>query len=170
MDILEKIMTVIVFSFMTWFALASTVYAHEAFVVEAGNPWAGNSEDDELRRLLDAICEVESGCDSSAVGDGGKAIGAYQIWESYWIDACNYSKNDDLSLDDGYESCLDKGYAEKVVLTYWKRYANERRLGRKPTLEDRARMHNGGPRAVWAKGKKKQNLDRYWKKVQEAMK
>ncbi len=158
MKIIEKIAIVIVFSSMTWFAFTPTAYA----------VGVGNSEHD-LRKLLDAICEVESGCDPSAVGDGGKAIGPYQIWESYWIDACNYSKSDDLSLDDGYESCIDKEYAEKVVLTYWKRYANERRLKREPTLEDRARMHNGGPRAVWAKGKKKQNLDRYWKKVKEAM-
>ena len=161
MENFEKIAIVIVFSFMTWFAFTSTVYA-----VEVGNT---EKENKELRRLLDAICQVESGCDPSAVGDGGKAIGPYQIWESYWIDACTYSSNDDLSLDEGYESCIDKEYAEKVVLTYWKRYANERRLKRTPTLEDRARMHNGGPRAVWAKGKKKQNLDRYWKKVREAM-
>ncbi len=161
MDLFERALVVIVFSFMTWFAIASTAYA-----VEVGDIKKQNKS---LRKLLDAICEVESGCDSSAVGDNGKAIGAYQIWESYWIDACNYSRNDDLSLDDGYESCLDKEYAEKVVLTYWERYANEKRLGRKPTLEDRARMHNGGPRAVWAKGKKKENLDLYWEKVSEVL-
>jgi hypothetical protein len=44
-------------------------------------------------------------------------------------------------------------------------YCTEKRLGRKPTWEDIARMHNGGPRAVWATGKKKENLDRYVAKV-----
>ena len=41
-----------------------------------------------------------------------------------------------------------------------RRYATERRLGRPVTQRDIAVMHNGGPRAVWAKGKKKENLDR----------
>ena len=78
MKIIERIAIVIVFSSMTWFAFTSTAYA----------VGVGNSEHD-LRKLLDAICEVESGCDPLAVGDGGKAIGPYQIWMSYWIDDCN---------------------------------------------------------------------------------
>ena len=36
--------------------------------------------------------------------------------------------------------------------------------------EAMARMHNGGPAALRATGKKKENLDRYWSKVQKALK
>ena len=107
--------------------------------------------------LLESICKVESNCDSYA-------IGAYQIWENYWQDACTFRDNDDLQLSDGYESCYDKEYSEKVVLAYWNRYATMKRLGRTPTDEDRARIHNGGPN-----GYKKDSTLKYWKKVQNEM-
>ena len=99
---------------------------------------------------------MESGNDPSAVGDDGNAIGVYQIWEPYWKDS---------RLPGSYRDCFDPHYADRVVRAYMKRYCTEKRLGRKPTWEDIARMHNGGPRAVWATGKKKENLDRYVAKV-----
>ena len=116
------------------------------------------------RKLLDAICQVESNCNPDAVGDNGNAIGAYQIWYDYWYDAVTWSDDDDLELSDGYESCYDKDYAEKVVLTYWQRYATSKRLGRTPTNEDRARQHNGGPN-----GYKKESTIKYWTKVKKAL-
>tara|TARA_Y100001973_G_C5147650_1_gene306301 strand:+ start:922 stop:1149 length:228 start_codon:yes stop_codon:yes gene_type:complete len=72
--------------------------------------------------------------------------------------------DDDLELSDGYESCYDKDYAEKVVLTYWQRYATSKRLGRTPTNEDRARQHNGGPN-----GHKKESTIKYWTKVKKVL-
>ena len=116
------------------------------------------------RELLDAICQVESNCNPNTVGDNGNAIGAYQIWYDYWYDAVTWSDNDDLELSDGYESCYDKDYAEKVVLTYWQRYTTSKRLGRTPTDEDRARQHNGGPN-----GHKKESTIKYWTKVKKAL-
>ena len=113
--------------------------------------------------LLAAMCEVESNCDPSAVGDNGNAIGAYQIWYDYWYDAVTFKNNDDLKLSDGYESCYDKDYSEKVVLAYWERYATIKRIGRTPTDEDRARIHNGGPN-----GYKKNSTLKYWRKIQNA--
>ena len=121
--------------------------------------------DAEMDKVLSAIRIVESNNNSDAVGDSGKAIGVYQIWDSYWKDACNYSSTDDLRISDGYKKCFDADYADKVVRVYMTRHANERRLGRVVTMEDVARMHNGGPRAAWAKGKKKENLNAYWNKV-----
>jgi len=121
--------------------------------------------DVDTDKVLSAIRIVESNNNPDAVGDSGNAIGVYQIWDSYWKDACTYSDNDDLRISDGWDSCYDVEYADKVVHTYMKRYANEKRLGREVTMEDIARIHNGGPRAVWAKGKKKKNLDVYWTKV-----
>ncbi len=113
-----------------------------------------------LDETLAAIRMVESGDDPSAVGDGGRAIGCYQVWESYWKDAVEFS-----GLGGNYRDCYKRDYADRVVREYMKRYCTEKRLGRKPTWEDIARMHNGGPRAVWATGKKKENLDRYVAKV-----
>ena len=113
-----------------------------------------------LDETLAAIRMVESGDDPSAVGDGGRAIGCYQVWENYWKDAVEFS-----GLGGNYRDCFKRDYADRVVREYMKRYCTEKRLGRKPTWEDIARMHNGGPRAVWATGKKKENLDRYVAKV-----
>ena len=111
--------------------------------------------------LLDAICQVESNCDSTAVGDNGNAIGAYQIWYAYWYDAVEY----DPSIGGKYEDCYNKDYSEKIINAYWKRYANEKRLGRKVTDEDRARIHNGGPN-----GYKKEATVGYWDNVKGKMK
>ena len=45
------------------------------------------------------------------------------------------------------------------------RYATEKRLGRPVTIEDIARIHNGGPN-----GYKKQATDVYWLKVKAQLK
>lgn len=108
--------------------------------------------------LLDSICQVESNCDSSAIGDNGNAIGAYQIWRAYWQDAVEH----DPSIGGVYSDCTDKAYAEKIVLAYWSRYATEKRIGRPVTDEDRARIHNGGPN-----GYKKKATEKYWKKIKK---
>ena len=118
----------------------------------------------ELTDVLAAIRVVESNNNPDAVGDNGKAIGVYQIWKVYWQDATEFSNIGGVYLD-----CRNPDYADRVVRAYMKRYANERRLGRPVTQRDIAVMHNGGPRAVWAKGKKKENLDRYWAKVQKEL-
>ena len=110
--------------------------------------------------LLNAICEVESGCVSTAVGDDGKAIGSYQIWECYWKDAIEF----DSSIGGVYEDCYDEKYAKKIVRAYMKRYATKKRLGREVTDEDRARIHNGGPNG-W---KRKSTLS-YWENVKEKL-
>ena len=119
-----------------------------------------SGKDYTLDETLAAIRMVESGDDPSAIGDGGRAIGCYQVWENYWKDAVQFS-----GLGGNYRDCFKRDYADRVVREYMKRYCTEKRLGRKPTWEDIARMHNGGPRAVWATGKKKENLDRYVAKV-----
>ena len=110
--------------------------------------------------LLNAICEVESNCVSTAVGDNGKAIGSYQIWECYWKDAVEF----DSSIGGVYEDCYDEKYAKKIVRAYMKRYATKKRIGRKVTDEDRARIHNGGPN-----GYKKKATEGYWKNVKEKL-
>jgi hypothetical protein len=116
---------------------------------------------DVPRRLLDAIRIVESGGNDNAVGDGGNAIGPYQIWKNYWKDAVEHEP----SIGGKYEDCFDQKYAEKIVNAYMDRYAIPRRLGHEPTFEDIARIHNGGPN-----GHKKKATIPYWEKVQSKLK
>ena len=118
----------------------------------------------ELNDVLTAIRTVESNNNPNAVGDSGNAIGVYQIWKVYWQDATEFN-----NIGGKYRDCFNPAYADKVVRAYMDRYATEKRLGRPVTQRDIAVMHNGGPRAVWAKGKKKQNLDKYWAKVQKEL-
>jgi len=112
--------------------------------------------DKELNDVLSAIRIVESGNNSDAVGDNGSAIGVYQIWKPYWIDS---------RLDGTYHDCFNPAYADRVVRSYMKRYATKRRLGREPTQEDIARIHNGGPNGY----KKKRATQRYWEKVKRVL-
>ena len=108
------------------------------------------------RRLLDAMCEVESNCDPTKVGEANE-IGWYQILPDFWTDALEH----DPSIGGVYEDVAkDKEYAEKVILAYWDRYAIINRLGRTPTNEDLSRIHNGGPN-----GYKKNATVKYWNKV-----
>jgi len=109
------------------------------------------------RPILDAIRAVETGScadPANAVGDGGKALGPYQIHRVYWQDAV---KRDPSLVANGqtYDSVRDAAYAERVILAYWSRYA--------PSWDAQtlARIHNGGP----AGHRRKATLG-YWAKVQ----
>jgi len=119
---------------------------------------------EEMNEVLDAIAIVESAGDPNAIGDNGNAIGLFQIWESYWTDGIERS-----GVGGEYTDCFDPAYARMVVLGYMDRYATPDRLGRAVTQKDIAYLHNGGPRAVWAKGKKLNNLETYWSKVRRTM-
>ena len=105
--------------------------------------------------LLDAMYTVESNRGKNLVGDGGKAIGPYQIHREYWQDAVEF----DLTIGGNYEDCMNKAYAEKIVRAYWARYAPKG-----ATLEQLARIHNGGP-----KGHTRSATLKYWKKIVKAM-
>ena len=113
----------------------------------------------ELTRVLQSIRIVESNNIPSAVGDGGNAIGVYQIWESYWKDATEF-----CNLGGKYRDCFVPEYADRIVRCYMKRYATPRRLGREATMQDIARIHNGGPN-----GYKKQATLKYWEKVEKIL-
>ena len=115
--------------------------------------------DKEMDRVLAAIRVVESNNNPGAVGDNGNAIGVYQIWTSYWKDATERSGIGGVYLD-----CYKPDYADRVVRAYMARYATERRLGRPVTMEDIARIHNGGPN-----GYKKNATLKYWEKVKKEL-
>jgi len=117
--------------------------------------------------LLDAMYTVESSRGKTLVGDGGKAIGPYQIWESYWRDAVEFNK----TIGGSYTDCMDKAYSEKVIRAYWARYAPKG-----ATLEQLARIHNGGcgilskEHSIKEKDRKAwDNTTKYWKKIIKEM-
>lgn len=116
-----------------------------------------------LLSLTAAIIEVESGGDNNAVGDGGKALGCLQIHKAYFKDAQEFDKSLEKYT---YQDVRRRDVAIKVFNAYISRYCTEKRLGRKPTDEDRARCHNSGPN--WFK--KMSCTDGYWAKVKKAMK
>tara|TARA_Y100000310_G_scaffold174686_1_gene174800 strand:+ start:209 stop:808 length:600 start_codon:yes stop_codon:yes gene_type:complete len=102
------------------------------------------------KRLFAAIREVESGGDDYAVGDGGKSRGAYQIGRAYWKDAIEHG-----GVDWNYDLWVwVRPHSEQVMRWYWERYDAR-------THEEKARIHNGGPR-----GMEKKATIKYWQKVQ----
>ena len=59
-----------------------------------------------------------------------------------------------------HADALDPEKARAICRAYLSIYCTERRLGRKPTMEDAARIWNGGPN-----GYKKASTEKYWQKV-----
>lgn len=106
--------------------------------------------EDPMERLLDAIAQVESRSDPGAVGDGGRAIGTYQIHHSYWQDGTRI-----LGVKWSYKDAVDPVRARAVVRAYLRHY------GRGRTLLDMARIHNGGP-----KGHEKVSTRGYAQKIE----
>lgn len=104
-----------------------------------------------LDNLIDAIGIVESNNNDRAIGDGGKAIGRYQIHKAYWVDGCQY-----LKVDWPYSQAVDATKARLVVKAYLVRY------GKGKSIEQLARIHNGGPN-----GWKKESTIKYWLKVKQ---
>jgi hypothetical protein len=107
------------------------------------------------QQVLDAIRHVESG-DRAEVpdGDGGLAIGPYQIHRVYWQDALAFRP----TLGGDYQDCRDRAYAERVVDAYMSRWlAGPWQRGEAEAI---ARAHNGGPR-----GADNPKTDGYWRKV-----
>ena len=103
------------------------------------------------------IHQVETGGKSGPIkGDGGRALGPLQIHRAAW---------EDVKLPgEQYSQVATLEYALIVHRRYMTRYCTERRLGRKPTDQDRARMWNGGPN-----GHRKSATLKYWDKVEKAM-
>lgn len=111
--------------------------------------------------VYDAIKEVESGGDYKAIGDNGKAVGAYQIHEIYVKDA-NRISGKSYTLEERYD---EKKSLEmvKIVTTYYGNYY-KKKTGKEVTPEIIARIHNGG-----ALGWNKSSTISYWNKVKSKL-
>jgi hypothetical protein len=71
-------------------------------------------------KFLDSVAMIESNFNPNAVGDKGKAIGAYQLHEDAWIDACKWMEhNDDGSYKDGFSWLVGH------INTQWKTRAKD---------------------------------------------
>lgn len=146
-------------------------------VVVEGNRILPSFED-----LLDAICWVESRCEEYMMGDAEpiviekkigatakvnyRAIGAYQIHESYVDDVNRILGLQGSDKQFTYEDRWDKAKSREMTAIYiknWKAIA-EWDKKRPPTqmehFEAMARIHNGGP-----DGYKKESTKPYWLKI-----
>ena len=106
--------------------------------------------------LIKAIHQVEtSGRLGPIKGDGGAALGPLQIHKAYHADS---------GIPGPYSQCSDYNYSVRVFKAYMARYATKKRLGREPTEQDMARIHNGGPN-----GYKRNSTLSYWSKVKKEL-
>lgn len=114
---------------------------------------------DPVDKFLAALSKVESNDNDQAVGDGGRALGRYQIHRAYWQDS---------GVPGSYEQVTNPEYARSVVLAYFKRYAPE--ALKNQDWETLARIHNGGPGIMRRKGSRAwKNTTAYWDRVKAAM-
>lgn len=113
--------------------------------------------------LIQALIEVESHGNDQAIGDQhmeNKAYGSLQIRKP-----CVDDVNRRFGTKYSPEDCLgNRPLSVQVCQKYLKQYATRERLGREPTLQDLARIWNGGPN-----GFKKQSTLGYWSRVQKAL-
>ena len=122
----------------------------------------------DMTPLERAIWKVETNCRTGEIwGDyvngKPKSAGGFQIGNPYFTDSKLKGKWPDAVFD------LDTSVL--CFRAYMDRYAKPHRIPEGMTkAEAMARMHNGGPAALRATGKKKENLDHYWSKVKKALK
>lgn len=113
----------------------------------------------DLDRLIPALEQVESAGNPAAVGDKGRALGILQIWDVVIADV-NRAKGTTYT----HRDALDPVKARAICRAYLSIYCTPRRLGRQPTMEDAARIWNGGPN-----GHRKAATVKYWQKVARAL-
>jgi len=108
----------------------------------------------DLRRLLDAMADVESAGGRRPIGDGGKSLGRYHIGSAYWTDGCEAGG----FRWDYHELVWSAPHCERIILHYWLRWCPDALKRR--DMETLARVHNGGPRGAT----KTATVD-YWRKI-----
>ena len=114
-------------------------------------------EDMPIDCLVEAIIQVESRGDSTAVGDRGRAVGILQIWPIMVreVNRITHMKGGDSTI----YYYKDRLSVEKSIEMFhiWRGYYHKN-----SSWEKIARCWNGGPR-----GMSKPLTATYWKKVQE---
>lgn len=110
-------------------------------------------------RLLSAIEQVESGGKADAMGDKDpktgeyRAMGSFQLW-TIFVDDVNRIYGTKYSYEDRKDRKKSYEMAKKYIEYY----------GKGATIEQKARIFNGGP-----KGDTKKSTLKYWLKVKKEM-
>lgn len=116
-----------------------------------------------LECVIIAMIAVESGGNSKAVGDNGKAVGVLQIHKEY-VDDCNRIRElKGLPPKFTYEDRYLRGQSIQMAYVYLQHYGQRytRLTGREPDAQVYARIHNGGPNGFCNR-----KTDKYWAKVE----
>ena len=107
-----------------------------------------------LHSLISALMIVESSGNDQAIGDNGRALGPLQIHREVVLDV-----NRITGSHYRHQDMTNRVAARAVCQAYLEHY------GRGKSLEDQARIWNGGP-----SGHKKAATVSYWRRVKEAIK
>lgn len=110
--------------------------------------------------LIPILMQVESGRNSNAIGDNGKAVGCLQIHECVIKDV-NRIYGKEYSIEDRRFEKRSMEICYLYLDHYGKRY--EEITGEAPDHEVYCRIWNGGPN-----GWRKESTQKYWIKVKEA--
>ena len=107
-----------------------------------------------LNNLITALMIVESSGNDQAIGDNGRALGPLQIHRGVVLDVNRFTGSNYR-----WESMTNRAQARAVCEAYLTHY------GRGKSLEEQARIWNGGPT-----GDRKTATEWYWRKVQKHLK
>jgi len=123
--------------------------------VAKADPGGGNQI--TFNDFINALNMVESSGKRTNVppGDGGAAIGSFQIHRACWQDAVQH----DPSIGGKYSDCNNYDYSVKIVRAYLHRYGAK--FIKTDNWEALARIWNGGPA-----GYKRTATLSYWRRVQ----
>lgn len=120
------------------------------------------TKDKDFQSFVYVLGKVESNNKDNIIGDNLMAVGRYQIWESCFLDAQEFSlKNGDCfqlrNLTHNF--CFNQSVSYRVLVAYCARY--ELKALKDNNFESLARLWNSGPN--WRKKKEKTN--HYWYKI-----
>lgn len=100
-------------------------------------------EDSEWQSFFNAIGQVESNNNDSAIGDNGKSVGRYQIKVVYIMDAWNVDRTEAEKIHKKLAS--DPALGRETIYRYMSRYAPD--SVRQKEWAKLAAIHNRGPSA-----------------------
>jgi len=103
--------------------------------------------------FLAALIQVESGGNDLAIGDHQQALGCLQIHREVVLDVNRLTGRSYKHVD-----AFDRDKAIRIATVYLQHYGAQ--LGHEPTLEDYARIWNGGPH-----GWRNPHTVAYWHRV-----